>query len=105
MQSWRSSLSPGEGDGALHSVLVVTRNVAGELEIGSTGESPDEGRGLARFDPDAARMIHGGHRVMLTLLLALHHVAHHLSMLGVFSDRPDDELVRVEALVAHDKAN
>jgi hypothetical protein len=69
-------------------------------------EGPDEARGLAGGDRDAAFMRLHRHGVrMPALLLLLHHRLHHLSMLGVRRPGADQELVRVEPVVAHDEAH
>ncbi len=50
-------------------------------------------------------MFHGGHGMMLALLLALDGLAHHLAMLGMFGDCADDQLMWIGAVVAQDEAD
>ena len=79
------------------------------VALGVAALGPHEARSLSGFDPDAVGVLHGSHRVVMAVVgarrfLAVGHFLHEALVLGMLGGRADCELVRIEAVIAHDDA-
>src|SRR5262245_18518698 len=88
-------LSSLHDDLAEHSLLVVAGNEAGELELAPLGELPKQ------------LLVRIGENALGVGIVVLHlgELLHQLSVLSIFLDGREDELMILLAVILHDEAN